>query len=218
MRGTGDMTASTARAKSSLHVGITLRSLARGLLDDADRALHDLRRLWARRRIQALTRVRRVLFVCHGNVCRSPFAAEVFRELMLGRAGVQVEVASAGFIGPGRQSPVDACHAALRRGRDLSAHVSNLVDASSVSTSDLIVVMSAAQASAVRQQYGSTHGLVVVLGDLDPHPIRQRTVQDPWGRDQATFDESFERIERCVASLIDTLAAATNPPGAPTTV
>lgn len=37
-----------------------------------------------------------VLFICHGNICRSPMAEFVFRD-MAAREGLEVEVASGGY-------------------------------------------------------------------------------------------------------------------------
>jgi hypothetical protein len=54
----------------------------------------------------------------------------------------------------------------------------------------------------------------VVLGDLDPLPIRQRTIQDPWGASDAVFEDSYSRIERCVRELARTLGASARAAGA----
>ena len=203
----GQPVAASATAQR-IALGAMLRRAGRAFFDAAERVLHARRRKAACRQLARLPHLRRVLFVCHGNVCRSAFAAAVFRDFLRRGNELNVEVVSAGFIGPGRSSPAEAVSAALRRGQDLSAHVSTLVDAHSVSAADLIVVMSAAQASAVHRLLRHERGLVLALGDLDPQPIRQRTIPDPWGRDQTAFDESFARVERCVASLIEALPTA----------
>src|SRR5256885_4021784 len=74
------------------------------------RALH----AW-RRRI-AFYRLRRrppanILVVCHGNVCRSPFAERVLQDAL-----PDVHVSSAGFLGPNRRVPETALMAAAPRG------------------------------------------------------------------------------------------------------
>ena len=66
---------------------------------------------------------RRVLFVCMGNICRSPTAEGVFRKLLIARAPeLDVEIDSAGTHGYHAGQPPDprACRAAERRGVDLS--------------------------------------------------------------------------------------------------
>ena len=180
-----------------------LKSLLIGLRHTPDRVLHPRRR---RAVTEQLSRrvPSSVLFVCHGNVCRSPYAAAVFaKELPAFFNGIKV--ASAGFIGPGRASPPQALAAAERRGVDLSRHRSALLTPSLTRTAGLVVVMSASQARAIRRA-GPSDSPVVVLGDLDPMSPHKRTIIDPWGCSDAVFDESYERIDRCVRELVRILS------------
>ena len=64
----------------------------------------------------------KVLFVCAGNLCRSPFAEGLARRLASER-GLDIEFESAGEIAyEGSQCPTDAVAAARRYGVDLTAH------------------------------------------------------------------------------------------------
>src|SRR5262244_3858203 len=83
-----------------------------------ERLLHRVRRRSARATLKR-ARPRSLLVICHGNICRSPFA-EVFLKRLLDASGT--EVTSAGFIGPGRTPPQEAIGEAARRGEDLSSH------------------------------------------------------------------------------------------------
>ena len=161
----------------------------------------------SRRRALDVLRRRRppalVLVVCHGNICRSPFAAGLLAR-DLAPAGVRIE--SAGFIGPGRSCPPDAVTAAARRGVDLSAHRSALLTAALARSADLILVMDEAQGRAIRERFGRAPGDIVVLGDLDPATTATRVIRDPVAQDLAVFVESYARIERCVAALVAALA------------
>src|SRR5262245_35811057 len=89
--------------------------IVKGILHYPERTLHPLRRTAARRSLAEAKPFRSVLFVCHGNVCRSPFAEIVFRELA-GKAGLSSDTASSGFVGPDRSPPGAAIAAAARRG------------------------------------------------------------------------------------------------------
>src|SRR6478672_4412563 len=103
-----------------------LRSAVRYARHLPDRMLHRRRYRRAREAVRQLPRVRSVLVLCHGNVCRSPFAAAVFDRLARQSLGIDLDVSSAGFIGPGRQSPPEARAAALRRSYELEDHRSQL--------------------------------------------------------------------------------------------
>src|SRR3989442_1788473 len=111
------------------------------LLTAPTRLLHPWRRRAARRALSARA-PRSILLVCHGNICRSPFAA-VLLQRALGPAGIRVH--SAGFIGPNRPSPPEAVTAAARYGVNLSDHRSRVLTADLVRSTDPLVVMDPAQ-------------------------------------------------------------------------
>jgi|GEM_PF-94679 len=184
--------------------GRVKRSLSRSL----DHALHPARRRRAEAHLRSLTGVRRVLFLCLGNVCRSPYAEARFRA----RMGGSVEVGSAGFIGPGRAPPQEALDAASARGIDTSDHRSRLVTSTLLAEAELVVVMDSRQLRRVRRLPGDYHrGPVILLGDLDPSPIHRRAIRDPWGDEGWVFDAVFERIDRCVDELAENLQNGVDP-------
>lgn len=144
---------------------------------------------------------RSVLVLCHGNVCRSPLLQVSLAKHLAERGRSDVEVRSAGFIGPDRSSPDLAIAVANEMGYDLKPHRSVTLTANDLQRSDLIVVMSADQANDVRWRGAPSHVPVVVLGDLDPDPIEGRTIVDPWNGDESLFRSSYRRIDRCAEEL-----------------
>ncbi len=143
-----------------------------------------------------------VLVVCHGNICRSPFAAARLAGYL---APAGVRVGSAGFIGPNRPCPPEAVTAAARRGVDLAAHRSRLLTADVARRADLIVVMDPAQGRTIRERFGRLLRDIVVLGDLDAAPLARRTIHDPVDQSLEVFEQSYARIERCVVELVHAL-------------
>jgi protein-tyrosine phosphatase len=86
--------------------------------------------------------MKRILFVCAGNICRSPVAEAVVRA-EFARAGVDVQVASAG-TGPwhiGKPADARAQASALARGYDLSSHRARRVSADDFGQFDLLLAM-----------------------------------------------------------------------------
>ena len=86
--------------------------------------------------------MKRILFVCAGNICRSPVAEAVVRA-EFARAGIDVLVASAG-TGPwhiGRPADARAQASALERGYDLSSHRARRVSADDFGQFDLLLAM-----------------------------------------------------------------------------
>jgi protein-tyrosine-phosphatase len=146
-----------------------------------------------------------VLFLCHGNACRSPFAAALFARAAKERIAVPIVVESAGLVAPGRPSPAPAIASAARRDIDLSPHRSRLLTTRAIRAAELIVVMSADQERVVLR-VGRIAVPTLILGDLDPQPIEERTIVDPMGGPDKLFDESYDRIARCIETLIDLIA------------
>ena len=171
-----------------------------------DSILHARRRNTAQSEIRNL-RPRSILFVCHGNICRSPFAAAAFSSACSAQLSGRMTVASAGFIGPDRSPPSKALAAGSRFGVDISRHRSTRITSERLQAADLIVVMSAEQARGIRARLRSSSTRVLVLGDLDPLPITRRTVSDPWGGSDSAFDASYSRIDRCVRELVGLISA-----------
>ena len=183
--------------------------LVRGL---PARVLHGLRRRSAIAHLRARGLPRSILIVCHGNICRSPYAAARLRQLLPARGagggkGDGIVVGSAGFIGARRPSPPEAVLVARAHGVDLSEHRSQLLGPQEVAAAELILVMEPAQQRAVCGNFGRSRGDVVVLGDLDPEPINGRAIRDPVEQPASVFEESYARIDRCLGTLVSVMSA-----------
>lgn len=164
-----------------------------------DRLLHPIRRRKALALLRARTRPKNVLVLCHGNICRSPVAAALLaRELN----SLGIDVQSGGFLGFNRPVPTEALGAAERHGVNLSAHRSRLVTAELARAADLIVVMEWTQQRLVCERYGRLPTDVLILGDLDPAPVETRTIRDPVNETEEVFDQTYDRIARCVRKLV----------------
>ena len=183
-----------------------IRPLLRLIRHGPDRLLHPIRRRRLLARLREAPTPTSALFICLGNINRSPFAAAAFERAMASRGSNTVRVRSAGFIGPGRPASETARELAASRGLDLSDHVSRLIDPADVRETDLTVVMDARQRRRVCREAGVPKRNVVVLGDLDPVRIVRRVIQDPYGHPREVFERVFDRIERCVDGLADAVS------------
>jgi protein-tyrosine phosphatase len=171
-----------------------------------ERLLHSMRRREALDRLRAGPPPRVVLVVCHGNICRSPYAAALLRDELARSAQGAIRVESAGFVGAGRPCPPIAVEVAAARGVDLTNHRSQPIAPAGASVADLIVVMDQIQARAVRGLFHRAIRDVLILGDLDPEPIATRAIQDPVEQPKEVFERSYTRIDRCVHELVQAVA------------
>jgi protein-tyrosine phosphatase len=80
-----------------------------------------------------------VLFVCTGNLCRSPSAAWLLAQRLSEAGTPDVTVESAGTLGTTAGVPVELQHEGATYGLDLSAHRPRRVDAETIARADLVI-------------------------------------------------------------------------------
>ncbi|UYG08899.1 low molecular weight protein-tyrosine-phosphatase [Halomonas sp. M4R1S46] len=149
----------------------------------------------------------RVLFVCLGNICRSPTAEGMFRR-HLDEAGLsaRVEVDSCG-IGPwhvGKAPDPRAQLAAAERGLDLSALRARQLAADDFARFDYLLAMDQDNLAALKAQRPAESEAHVGLF-LDFAGLRDRAVPDPYyGGDQG-FEEVLDLVEAASLGLVAAL-------------
>jgi protein-tyrosine-phosphatase len=173
-----------------------LRQGARAGIHRIERLLHPGRRRRALELLRTVPPGGSVLFICLGNICRSPYAEFRLRALA---PDLGARVSSAGFILPGRPSPENAVKVAKERGLDMTDHRSRVISPLMLGEFDLVVAMTAEQVRDLRTKHGCRG--VIHLGDVDPGPIPMRDIPDPYGTGTARFAEVYERIDRAVGEL-----------------
>jgi protein-tyrosine-phosphatase len=191
------------RSRAIVTAARWLRSIRHG----PDRALHPLRRRAAIARLRQGHLPRSILVLCYGNICRSPYAAERLSRLLRPSHG-SVQVVSAGFYESGRPPPPEALAIASERGLEMTGHRSRLVGEDVLRDSELVIVVAARHARAVRRRFGR-HSDIIHLGDLDPRPIRTRTIRDPVEQPAEVFRDVYARIDRCLENLVSALERST---------
>lgn len=168
--------------------------------DVAGRALHPgFAASWPHLRSSLQDPVR-VLFVCIGNVCRSPLAAALLRRIGDG-AGVAVEVSSAGTsadIGAPMDPGSAAC--AARHGLDTPDHTARQLTLELLVNADIVVCLDPYIEDAVRRM--ARRGATAT--------ILARPARNPWRRDDQAHDRTYEQI---AATCADVLAAVRAWPG-----
>ena len=147
----------------------------------------------------------RVLFVCMGNICRSPTAEAVARHLAE-RAGLadRFEFDSAGTHGYHIGDPPDrrAIAAGGKRGYDLSPLRARKVSAKDFETFDLVLAMDDENhAHLARLCPPELRGRLKRLLDFAA-ACHTREVPDPYYGGNAHFDEVIDLVEQGVAGLL----------------
>lgn len=140
----------------------------------------------------------RVLFVCLGNICRSPTAEGVFARLVVGR-DFEVDSAGTGAWHVGEPPDARAQRAALAQGVDLSGQRARQVVAGDFERFDHIIAMDTANLGALRRMRPvGSKARVARLLEFDPK-ARSLNVPDPYYEDG--FDRVFQMVERACRGL-----------------
>lgn len=147
-----------------------------------------------------------LLFVCKGNICRSPFAEAMARREM--PEGLPIACRSAGIeVGKPAPCPSETVAAATRFGIDLSGHRSRRIDAGLVAGADMVLAMEARQAARLRKAFPEHRGKIFLLPLFEEKPAarhdpdRLLNIHDPYGRPIGDFIECFERIDACIKGI-----------------
>ena len=157
--------------------------------------LHPMRRRRALAQLARLQAVDSVVFVCLGNVCRSPYAEASLRGRVEGK---QLNISSVGFIGPGRPPPEAALEVASELGVDHIDHRSQIATLSALNAASIVFVFDRQNLQRLRALGFSVPERTMYLGDLDPVWDGKRPIWDPWGSPPDAFRLIFKRIDRCL--------------------
>ncbi len=142
-----------------------------------------------------------VLFLCLGNICRSPLAEGVFRA-HLEREGLddRFVVDSAGTSSYHVGEPPDrgSVRIAKSHGIDLSRQRSRQLVDQDYQRFDFIVPMDRSNRTGLLRRGTLPDERTVLIRDFDPEALGDFDVPDPWGGGGDGFAEVYRILERCM--------------------
>lgn len=149
--------------------------------------------------------MKKILFVCHGNICRSPMAEFVMKDLVrvAGRER-EFEIASAATSAEELGNPVypPARKKLAEHGIGCAGKTARQLRRSDYDAYDLLIGMDAENLRNMHRLFGGDPaGKISLLMDYTPRP---RPVADPWYTDD--FEATWRDVSEGCAALLDTLA------------
>jgi protein-tyrosine-phosphatase/predicted ATP-grasp superfamily ATP-dependent carboligase len=143
--------------------------------------------------------VRSVVFICHGNIMRSPMAEAMFRA-----AAPHIRVESAGtFAVPGRNADARAARVATEFGFSLERHHAQPLSQEMIDAADLLVVMDYVNYIVLTDRFPEAARKTILLGSLERGAALE--IGDPY---EGTLDDvriAYKRIQTCNQRLVEAI-------------
>lgn len=151
--------------------------------------------------------VHSILFICLGNICRSPFAAHLAAKRLAEWGVASIRCDSAGISArQANEVPAFARDVANRDyGLALAGHRPKRLSRELVDAVDLVVVMEAGQLESLRATYPDAAPKMVLLSlfdDAAASPLERFHIADPFSQPREAFVACFARIDRATTRLL----------------
>ncbi|GEM_PF-350642 len=148
-----------------------------------------------------------ILFVCTGNICRSPMAEGLMKHMLPPPLRPAVRVASAGTNAlVGHEASENAIRVMEAGGIDISAHRARQVNGSMVAEADLILVMEPFQRRLIRDQFRTPASKTEILAVFHPSG-RIKFIEDPYGGPLFAYQACARIMSACIEQLLEEIPA-----------
>ncbi|MBC2696729.1 MAG: low molecular weight protein arginine phosphatase [Desulfobacteraceae bacterium] len=155
-------------------------------------------------------RIKHILFVCTGNICRSPFAEGLLKKLVQKKSLDDIVIDSAGLLVlPGNSAGSLAQKVAAEYDVDLSGHIAKSVKEDIVNRSDLILVMENSHAKDILNAFTEAEDKVFLIRRFACFGSKERGVADPYGLNYEAYRFCFLDIQDSVSGLTEYLSSRT---------
>ncbi|MEP6662378.1 MAG: ribose 5-phosphate isomerase B [Verrucomicrobiota bacterium] len=154
-----------------------------------------------------------ILFVCTGNICRSPMAEGLFRHALEGR-GFRVISAGVGAIDGQPPSP-HAVRALKELGLEISGQRSRMLSAQVVREADYIFGMTHSHVDSINLLYPFAAEKTFLLREFDDTlSVYEKDISDPIGGSYETYQDCRDQIEQGITTILSFIDQTTPAPTA----
>lgn len=144
----------------------------------------------------------RVIFVCWGNICRSPMGERVARRAFAD-AHLAASLSSAGVSDEERGHPIDrrAARVLAAHGYDAAGHRAHQITRAEIDAADLIVAFEPLHVERMLRLAPDAAN-IALLTDFIPNSTTD-TVDDPWYGGIEGFETTLELVEAAMPAIVE---------------
>lgn len=145
--------------------------------------------------------MKKIMFICTGNICRSAMAHGLM-EKKVKELGLDIEVFSSGLYAEDGERATDYAISAMEEyGVDLKKHRATNTRKSKIREMDLILCATEAHKNMLLEIYPDIKDKIYTMKEYVGE--QEKNIKDPWGYGLETYKKCANEIDNCVIKIID---------------
>lgn len=143
--------------------------------------------------------MKKILFVCTGNTCRSPMAEAILKSKKL----THIDVCSAGIFAINGDSASEHAQSVLKKNNIYSEHVSSLLTSELLDWATFVLTMTEGHKKIILREHPNNTNKTFTLKEFVGDP--KFDIVDPYGGSENDYQVTFIELEKMIEKLIQKL-------------
>lgn len=150
--------------------------------------------------------IKKIMFICTGNTCRSAMAEGLFKKLMLDQGRLDIEVYSAGLHASTGEYSTDEAVRVMQEQYDVNIlqHQSVNVKDTNIADMDLILCATHAQLTTLEYRYPELDHKIFTIKQYAYGPdVDDKDIDDPWGYPLQVYEKCANEIYEALVKIAE---------------